>query len=487
MGDNDDTSGRRTSDGEEEGAGRGFEGSSTADAAAPVHDAGHEPIYPRLSRDADPSEDEPGGNKSKQSEVGEPAAPASFDRSASPTTAHARNRGAAYERVGEGGVCRMHKFSLYETATRYYIVGADMLDRHFRVLKIDRTAEAGDLSIAEDEIVYTKKEMNQLLNAIDDGNKSTGGMSLKCSTWGILGFIRFTGAYYMLLITKRSQVAMIGGHYIYQVDDTELVALTTSATSRFKLDRNAEESRFLAILNNLDLTRSFYFSYSYDITRTLQQNIAREREGLTDDGPRTGNDAFNAMFAWNHYLLEPAHETLKNTHDWCLPIVHGYVDQASKQPRRCSAACRAHADLSSLRLRTNCVSHHHRETLSLLCRGKILEAWCERPGTRPCSQRRHFADTSQGYVANDVETEQIVSEMLTTSFHAPGPKLYANPNYTSYVQHRGSIPLYWTQDNTGVTPKPPIERAYVCSTSRAMLSKISEPGRPLLRRSRASL
>lgn len=60
-------------------------------------------------------------------------------------------------------------------------------------------------------------------------------------------------------------------------------------------------------------------------------------------------------------------------------------------------------------------------------------------------------------MANDVETEQIVSEGLTTSFHAPGPKLFANPSYTSYVQHRGSIPLYWTQDNTGVTPKPPIE------------------------------
>lgn len=60
-------------------------------------------------------------------------------------------------------------------------------------------------------------------------------------------------------------------------------------------------------------------------------------------------------------------------------------------------------------------------------------------------------------MANDVETEQIVSEMVTTSFHAPGPKLWANPSYTSYVQHRGSIPLHWTQDNTGVTPKPPIE------------------------------
>ena len=64
----------------------------------------------------------------------------------------------------------------------------------------------------------------------------------------------------------------------------------------------------------------------------------------------------------------------------------------------------------------------------------------------------------QGYVANDVETEQIVSAALTTSFHAPGPQLYANPSLTSYVQHRGSIPLHWTQDSTGVSPKPAIER-----------------------------
>ena len=75
----------------------------------------------------------------------------------------------------------------------------------------------------------------------------------------------------------------------------------------------------------------------------------------------------------------------------------------------------------------------------------------------------------KGYVANDVETEQIVSEMLTTSFHAPGPELYANPRYTSYVQHRGSIPLHWTQDNSGVSPKPAIE----CMFSRsAMLLRL---------------
>ena len=64
---------------------------------------------------------------------------------------------------------------------------------------------------------------------------------------------------------------------------------------------------------------------------------------------------------------------------------------------------------------------------------------------------------SKGYVANDVETEQIVSDMITTSFHAPGPKLFANRNHTAYVQHRGSIPLHWTQDNSGVSLKPDIE------------------------------
>lgn len=76
----------------------------------------------------------------------------------------------------------------------------------------------------------------------------------------------------------------------------------------------------------------------------------------------------------------------------------------------------------------------------------------------------------QGYVANDVETEQIVSQMLTTAFHAPGSGLFSNPNYTSYVQHRGSIPLYWTQDNTGVSPKPDIECSCCNSWSRARLT-----------------
>jgi len=55
----------------------------------------------------------------------------------------------------------------------------------------------------------------------------------------------------------------------------------------------------------------------------------------------------------------------------------------------------------------------------------------------------------EGNVANEVETEQIVSEALTTPFHYPakcgiGSGRRPSPKYTSYVQYRGSIPVYWT-------------------------------------------
>lgn len=53
----------------------------------------------------------------------------------------------------------------------------------------------------------------------------------------------------------------------------------------------------------------------------------------------------------------------------------------------------------------------------------------------------------EGYVANEVETEQIVHSGHTSSFD----KGY----FTSFVHCRGSIPLFWSQDPKQV-PKPPI-------------------------------
>ena len=130
------------------------------------------------------------------------------------------------------GIRSLHRFMLYETSTRFYLVGQDILETHFRILKIDRTSPPGHLNIFEDENVYDRQSISELLTTIEDGNKGSGGLKIKCSAWGILGFIRFTEAYYMLLITKRTQAAMVGGHYVYQVEATELVPLTTGSSSR---------------------------------------------------------------------------------------------------------------------------------------------------------------------------------------------------------------------------------------------------------------
>ena len=43
----------------------------------------------------------------------------------------------------------------------------------------------------------------------------------------------------------------------------------------------------------------------------------------------------------------------------------------------------------------------------------------------------------QGHVANEVETEQIVHNAMTTA-HDSG-------EFTSYLQHRGSVPTFWSQ------------------------------------------
>lgn len=110
-----------------------------------------------------------------------------------------------------------------------------------------------------------------------------------------------------------------------------MVHLTTSSVNPKKIEHSPEEARFIHILGNLDLSQSFYFSYSYDITHTLQYNITRERGALEKGLPRPGNTDVNDLFAWNNYLLQPAVRHIdKNAFDWCLPIIHGYVDQASR-------------------------------------------------------------------------------------------------------------------------------------------------------------
>ena len=39
----------------------------------------------------------------------------------------------------------------------------------------------------------------------------------------ILGFVKFLEGYYIVLITKRRKVALIGSHTVYKIEDTSMI------------------------------------------------------------------------------------------------------------------------------------------------------------------------------------------------------------------------------------------------------------------------
>ncbi|KAJ7632128.1 SacI homology domain-containing protein [Roridomyces roridus] len=318
-----------------------------------------------------------------------------------------------------------NKFILYENRVRFFIIASNTTDSRHRIIKVDRTSQE-ELGVVEDESEYSGKQMSAMLKMLDDGNKNSGGLGKPRVFFGIAGFIRFTAGWYMILITKRSYVALLGGHYVYHCESTEIVPVCFN----HKIDKPAEEQRLMNIFKQVDMSKNFYFSYTYDITSTLQHNLAGSSRPVQGDWP------FNDRFAWNFHMMTAAFGEEDHRHArpyWILPLVHGHVDQAK---------------------------------LTVL--GRVIYV------TLIARRSRHYAGArylkrgvnDEGNVANEVETEQIVSEALTTPFYYPSRRDFASdrqpsPNYTSYVQYRGSIPIYWTQETNSMSPRPPIEISVV--------------------------
>lgn len=314
----------------------------------------------------------------------------------------------------------LQRFTIYNSSTTMYIVGSNAKESLFRIIEITSDSERGTLSIIEEKnFFYTRNDVIELMKGLNESIE--GGIHKIAHAYGLLGFIRFTGAYYLSIITKCSQVALVGGHFVYHVDETKLIPLSLEYR---RPNKYSDEEKLLSIFKYLDLGKTFYFSYTYDLTNTLQTNLLRLRQ--YDKGHRDPDNhktSLNVRFVWNGRLLRPVNETDIATYEWFQPIVHGFIDQAS-------------ISIYGRRLFITIIARrsHHFAGARFLKRGV----------------------NHKGDVANEVETEQIVNDMLTTSFHSPEYGLFANPRFTSYVQHRGSIPLYWTQDLNRL-PKPPIE------------------------------
>ncbi|KAG0560065.1 hypothetical protein KC19_10G151800 [Ceratodon purpureus] len=298
----------------------------------------------------------------------------------------------------------LEKFTLYETRAKFYLVGRDKKKEHWQVLKIDRS-EASELSMLEDPTIYTEAEILLLLARVAEGNKSTGGLTVVTKAYGIVGFIKFMESYYMILVTKRRQIGTLCGHAIFCIDESQLITVPHS-TVQTEASHSKVELRYKKLLGGVDLTKDFYFSYTYPIMRNLQTNVK------SMDGNHVPHDN---MFVWNAFLTRGIRQSLKNTR-WIVALVHGFFQQTR---------------------------------LSIF--GRIFAI------TLIARRSRHFAGTrylkrgvnDKGRVANDVETEQVVSNEETGIDPCTG-------QISSVVQHRGSIPLFWSQEISRLSPKPDI-------------------------------
>ncbi|XP_074268269.1 phosphoinositide phosphatase SAC2-like [Silene latifolia] len=306
------------------------------------------------------------------------------------------------EQIETSSCYYLAKFKLYETRSYFYMVGRDKSKRYWRVLKIDRL-ESSDLVLCEDPTVYSYSECCALLRRIHEGNKHTGGLKFVTTCYGIVGFVRFLGPYYMILITERRKVGMLCGHAIYAVAKSKMIPIPHS-TVRSNVGNSKNENRYKKLLSAVDITKDFYFSYSYRITHSLQKNLRDHDSKLVP---------YETMFVWNAFLTRGVRSHLGNTL-WTVALIHGFFKQIKF---------------------TNC--------------GRTVNV------TLIARRSRHYAGTrylkrgvnEKGRAANDVETEQIVFEDIAGK---------SVSEISSVVQIRGSIPLLWSQETSRLSIKPDI-------------------------------
>lgn len=307
-------------------------------------------------------------------------------------------------------------------------MGSNNTETRFRVLKIDRL-EPRDLCIYDDKVEYTQDEIRDLVNMIESGNRHRGAgnsFSKVISAFGIVGFIRFLEGYYVILITKRRRVAVVGHHSIYKVEDSIMIYIPHDSVRLL----NPDEPRYVKMFQNIDLSSNFYFSYSYDLTHTLQYNLSCPKRFATAeefslpiscDYSSNNNEIQNfgirikphEKFIWNSHLLSGVVGDLHP--DWLLYITHGFVGQSNMNVFGRSIY------------------------VTLIARRSSKYA-----GTRFLKRGANF----RGDVANEVETEQMVHDACVSSF--------SQGHYTSFVQMRGSIPGHWKQEMGKMVAKPAI-------------------------------
>ncbi|CAL1673573.1 unnamed protein product [Lasius platythorax] len=204
----------------------------------------------------------------------------------------------------------------------------------------------------------------------------------------------------------------------------QAAALATSQVKSTVIKRNIVkdkerfEKRILEELNKIFTeTDSFFFCQTGDITNSLQRQCIAESQQCNQNKPLW--QRVDDRFFWNKHMLQDIINLDKDKANcWILPIIQGYV-----QIEKCIVE----------------VGFDEQPQQEIFNLAIISRRSRFRAGTR---YKRRGVDDG-GKCANYVETEQLV---------------WYHDHQVSFVQVRGSVPVYWSQPGYKYKPPPRIDK-----------------------------
>ncbi|KAL2871853.1 SacI domain protein [Aspergillus lucknowensis] len=182
-------------------------------------------------------------------------------------------------------------------------------------------------------------------------------------------------------------------------------------------------------------SRNFFFSYDYDLTRPVNTQPS------APNGNLPLHKVADELFFWNRNLMTPFAEA--DAHHFVLPLIQGFVGQSEFTVAEKLGSASSQTEPSEARILDEEKDAQGTQTASEK-RGFLLTLVSRRSVKRPGLRYLRRGVDDDGNTANTVETEQILSV----------PDWEPSRNVYSYLQVRGSIPLYFSQSPYSFKPVP---------------------------------
>ncbi|XP_060142653.1 phosphatidylinositide phosphatase SAC2 isoform X3 [Globicephala melas] len=219
-----------------------------------------------------------------------------------------------------------------------------------------------------------------------------------------------------------------------------------SAPNKKKVKESKEkeklERRLLEELLKMFMdSESFYYSLTYDLTNSVQRQSAGEKD------PCPLWQKVDDRFFWNKYMIQDLTEIGTPDVDfWIIPIIQGFVQIEELVVNYNESSDDEKSSPETPPQESTCVDDIHPRFLVAL----ISRRSRHRAGMR---YKRRGVDKN-GNVANYVETEQLI---------------HVHNHTLSFIQTRGSVPVFWSQVGYRYNPRPRLDRsekdtvAYFCA------------------------